>query len=187
MQVSVAYFDPETGAISAAFRGREQAIPAGQAYVAVPPGVVIDDVRAWRVDLETRQLVRVGREPERDEVNRERDRRIAAGFDFAGKVIQFRPEDKDRITGLGALAGFAISQGAQPGDFNWHDPDDDPMGWIAADNSVLMLDAQTAFAMARTAARHEKQHVFAAMKIKNASPRPMDYDADHHWPPRPAL
>lgn len=116
-------------------------------------------------------------------IDAERDRRIAIGFAFGGKVIQFRPEDKQRITGAGSLAGFAVASGAQPGDYRWHGGSTD-FQWITGDNSMLTLDAHGMFGMAQAAAAHESAHVFAARDLKNADPIPDDYDDDAHWPMR---
>lgn len=117
-------------------------------------------------------------------IDAERDRRIALGFAFGGKVIQFRPEDKQRVTGAGALAGFAVASGAQPGDLRWHGGVAD-FEWITADNTTLALDAVGMFAMSQAAAAHESAHVFAARALKNADPIPSDFTDDSYWPVRP--
>ena len=117
----------------------------------------------------------------RDLINAERDRRIAAGFAFEGHSYQFRDQDKARVTGAGALAGFAIAGGAQAGDYLWHGGAE-PFTWIAADNAVVQLDARQMFAMASAGAAHESAHVFAAKALKDADPIPSNYADDVHWP-----
>lgn len=114
-------------------------------------------------------------------INSERDRRIAAGFSFGGKMFDFDPASKGRITGAATLAGFAIGNGATPGDLRWANPDQD-FGFITQDNTVLTMDAFECFAMGQTAARHETAHIFAARALKEAPVIPTDYTDDRYWP-----
>lgn len=115
-------------------------------------------------------------------VNHERDRRIHAGFVFGGKTYAFDPSSKQRVTGAGTLAGFAIAAGAQPGDMLWHGGQQ-PFRWIADDNSLTEMDAQTCFAFGQAAAAHEEAHIFAARAIKDMTPIPADYATNEsYWP-----
>ena len=114
-------------------------------------------------------------------VNAERDRRIAEGFLFNGRIYQFRPEDKARINGAGSLAGFAIASGSEQGNVFWHGGPS-PFTWISADNTEVQMDAQTMFAMAQAAAAHEAAHVFAAKSLKDTSPIPENYTDEAFWP-----
>jgi len=116
-----------------------------------------------------------------DNVNAERDRRIHAGFTFNGTRFQSRLEDQKRIAGAGTLAVMAIVAGAQAGDLRWHGGESD-FAWIAEDNSLVTMDAQTVIAFGQAAARHETLHVFAARALKDTSPIPADFAADQHWP-----
>lgn len=116
-----------------------------------------------------------------DEVDAERDRRIEAGFGFAGKLYQSRPEDRENIAGAAVAALAAIVAGAQPGDLRWHGGATD-FAWIAADNSLVTMDAQTVFAFGQAAMAHKQAHIFAARALKDADPVPADYDDDAHWP-----
>lgn len=120
-------------------------------------------------------------EPTPFAVDRERDRRIAAGFVFEGKLYQSRPEDRENIAGASVAALAAISAGALPGDYRWHGGDSDFV-WIAADNSLTLMDAQTMFALGQTAMAHKQAHIFAARALKDADPIPVDYADDIHWP-----
>lgn len=113
-------------------------------------------------------------------VNAERDRRLRAGFVFQGTLFGFDDVSKSRITGAATLAGFAMGAGAQPGDFFWANADEG-FGWIAHDNSVVPMDAQTCFAFGQAAAAHESAHVFAAFALK-AIGVPADFADDRHWP-----
>lgn len=116
-----------------------------------------------------------------DAVDAERDRRIHSGFTFNGVRFQSRLEDQKRIAGAGTLAAVAIMNGAQPEDFRWHGGDTDFV-WIAEDNSLVPMDAQTVIAFGQAAARHETLHVFAARALKDADPIPSNYIDDIHWP-----
>lgn len=115
------------------------------------------------------------------EVNQERDRRIASGFVFKGKLFDFDEASKQRITGAAALAGFAIATGKQRGDLLWHGGVD-PFSWITHDNSTTQLDAFEMFTLGQEAAKHETIHIFAAREIKNQSPIPTNYQEDMYWP-----
>lgn len=116
------------------------------------------------------------------DVNMERDRRIHRGFTFGGKTYAFDPSSKQRVTGAGTLAGFAMLAGAQPGDLYWHGGNQ-PFRWIADDNSLTEMDAQTCFAFGQAAAAHEEAHIFAARSIKDMSPIPEDFATNpDYWP-----
>ena len=115
------------------------------------------------------------------QVDAERDRRIEAGFEFGGKAYQSRVQDQKRIAGAGTLALAAIVAGAQVGNYRWHGGTSD-FAWIAADNSLTLMDAQTVLAFGQTAAQHETMHVFAGKALKSMDPIPQDYTADAFWP-----
>jgi hypothetical protein len=119
-----------------------------------------------------------------DQVNNERDRRLMSPFPFGDKTYDFDPVSKTRISGAGTLAGFAVAQGAAEGNYLWHGGAD-PFSWIAADNSLTLMDAPTCFAFARAAAAWEAAHVFAARALKDAATIPSDYANDDYWPPNP--
>lgn len=120
--------------------------------------------------------------PSTEDVNAERDRRIRAGFAFGGKPYDYNDAAQKRITGAATLAGFASVNGAQPGDMLWHGGSD-PFFWIAQDNALVPMDAQTCFAFGQTAAAHESAHVFAARALKDAEGNiPADFADDSHWP-----
>lgn len=115
------------------------------------------------------------------DVDRERDDRIAAGFVFAGKLYQSRPEDRENIAGASVAALAAIGAGAQPGDLRWHGGDSDFV-WIAADNSLTPMDAQAMFVFGHAAMAHKQAMIFAARAIKDIDPIPADYADDQRWP-----
>ena len=115
------------------------------------------------------------------DVNRERDRRAHYGFMFNGKRYQFDPDSRARISGAATLAKFAIVGGAQAGNLRWMNPSAD-FSWIAADNTMTTMDAQTCSAFGNAAAAHEQAHVFAARALKAMDPIPDDYADDQYWP-----
>jgi hypothetical protein len=116
-----------------------------------------------------------------DQVNVERDRRAHYGFMFNGKRYQFDPDSRARISGAATLAKFAIVGGAQAGNLRWMNPSAD-FSWIAADNTMTTMDAQTCSAFGNAAAAHEQAHVFAARALKAMDPIPDDYTDDQYWP-----
>jgi len=119
--------------------------------------------------------------PTTDAIDAERDRRIANGFTFGGKLYQSRPEDRENIAGASVAALAAMGNGALPNDYRWHGGDADFV-WIAADNSLTPMDAQTVFAFGQAAMAHKQAHIFAARALKDAEPIPADYADNIHWP-----
>lgn len=119
--------------------------------------------------------------PAAADVDAERDRRVAAGFTFAGVRFQSRPDDRENIAGAATAALGAMMAGAQPGDLRWHGGDTDFV-WIAEDNSTMAMDAQTLFAFGQAAMAHKQSMIFAARAIKDMGPIPADYADDQYWP-----
>ncbi|SOC45777.1 uncharacterized protein DUF4376 [Rhizobium subbaraonis] len=116
-----------------------------------------------------------------DRVNAERDRRIVAGLVFGGILYQTRDQDRENIAGAGALAIAAIMNGAQPGDYRWHGGDTD-FTWIAADNSLHVMDAPTLIALGNAVVNHKAALIHAARVIKDMNPIPADFANDTYWP-----
>jgi hypothetical protein len=115
------------------------------------------------------------------QVTTERDLRLYAGFSFAGKSYGSTNADMKRITGAATLAGFAMGAGAAAGDLRWANAAQD-FAWIAADNTLTTMDAQTCLAFGQAAAAHESAHIFAARALKDADPIPADFADDGYWP-----
>ncbi|MBN8241853.1 DUF4376 domain-containing protein [Nitratireductor aquimarinus] len=113
-------------------------------------------------------------------VDAERDRRINGGFIFEGVEYQSRPEDRENIAGAATAALGAIVAGAQPGDLRWHGGAED-FAWIAADNTMHTMDAQTVYAFGQAAMAHKQAHIFAARTLKDADPIPGDFADDQWW------
>lgn len=115
------------------------------------------------------------------DVDAERDRRIDAGVVFQGEVFQSRSTDRENITGAAQLGFMAIVSGVEPGDLRWSNPDVD-FTWIASDNSLVPMDAQTVVAFGKTAAERKQALIFAARQIKDMQQIPSDYTDDKWWP-----
>jgi hypothetical protein len=115
-------------------------------------------------------------------VNAERDRRTDEGFTFNGTVFQSRPADRENIAGAYSSAQTAILiGGAQVGDLRWHGGATDFV-WIAADDSLVTMDAQTMLAFGQAALNHKSAHIFAASAIKAMSPIPAGFATHVIWP-----
>lgn len=113
-------------------------------------------------------------------VDAERDRRIAAGFVFAGTMYQSRTADWEVYSGKALEAFIAVMGGAAPGYLRWSDPDSD-FAWIAADNSRVPMDAQTVIELAKAASAHRTKLTFAGSDIKSIDPIPADYAEYWRW------
>lgn len=120
--------------------------------------------------------------PTAADVDAERDRRTDDGFAFGGARYQSRPADRENLAGASTAALAAIVAGSEPGNLRWHGGDSD-FGWIAEDNTVVTMDAQTVFALGQAAMAHKSALIFAARAIKNLSPIPADFADDGRWPP----
>lgn len=114
-------------------------------------------------------------------VDAERDRRVAGGFVFGGNAFQTRSEDRENIAGASTAAMAAIVGGAQGGDLRWHGGDSD-FCWIAADNTLVPMDAQTMFAFGQAAMAHKQAMIFAARALKDMAEIPEDVSSDIYWP-----
>lgn len=114
-------------------------------------------------------------------INLERDRRIEHNFTFVGTAFQLDNLSQQRITAMGADARFAVLGGAVEGDYRWADPDND-FGWIATDNTVIPMDAQTMVAFSDAAKIWVIHHTYAARTLKDMDPIPEDYMDDKYWP-----
>lgn len=117
---------------------------------------------------------------QQNEINEERARRLEMDFEFQGKMFQRDTLSLSRITGAATLAGFAVFAGAQPGNYRWSDPEND-FEWIASDNSIIKMDAQTCFAFGQVAAQVETRIIFAAKILRQMEPIPENFTDDIWW------
>lgn len=118
------------------------------------------------------------------DVDAERDRRVADGYYFDGKLYQTESQDdRENILGAAYTSMAAIMAGAQKGDLRWNPayPDSD-FFWIAADNSRTSMDAQTTQEFARGAMAYKSRLVVAGSNLKAMEPIPEDYADDKWWP-----
>ena len=113
------------------------------------------------------------------DIDRERDRRIDAGFDFMGIDFQSRQTDRENIAGAAQLAFMAIVEGKQLGDLRWHGGDTDFV-WISSDNSLIPMDAHTMVAFGKAAAEQKQRLIFAARALKDGE-IPEDFTDDDYW------
>lgn len=156
---------------------------ASSSYVAEYPS---DAVTRIASEAELRDVLRPYgiRGPGADavDVTAERDRRLMV-FPYAGKLFNFvdgKGSDLN-VAGAGTMALAAIVAGAQAGDLRWAYQDRD-FTWIAADNTLILMDAFQALAFAKAAGVWKERHIFAARTLKDASPIPGDYTSDNYWP-----
>lgn len=113
-------------------------------------------------------------------IDSQRDERISSGFEHGERKYRSRAEDRASITENANLAAMAIMNGAQPGELNWLN-DDEEFQWIDADNERVPMDAQSMINLARSAATHKNRLVFAARTLKDMSPIPADFADDKYW------
>lgn len=126
------------------------------------------------------QAEQASNDARRNSVDAERDRRIANGFDFNGVRYQSRPEDRENMAGASTAALAAIMNGAEPENYRWHGGDSD-FEWIAEDNTLHKMDAQTMFALGQTAMRHKQSMIFNARNLKDMETIPEDFANDEYW------
>lgn len=66
------------------------------------------------------------------------------------------------------------------GDLRWHGGDGD-FAWIAEDNTLVPMDAQTMFAFGQAAMAHKQAMIFAARELKDRDEIPADFSDDDYW------
>lgn len=164
------WLDADHSAIDCLFEGVKTSFPAQ------PGNRHYDDLVALNVTISDY----VEPAPSSGAVNAERDRRMRV-FTFDGVAYSFDPVSRDNISGAAVLALGAISAGAQPGNLRWANPEQD-FGWIALDNTVVPMDAQTCWAFAQAAAAYKSALIFAARALKDFDPIPGDYTDNSYWP-----
>jgi len=98
-----------------------------------------------------------------------------------GGGYQTRTEDRANIAGKCTQAMMAIIDGALVGDYRWSNPAQD-FSWVALDDSVTPMDAQTVMRFGDALAAHKEGHIFSASGLKNAVTMPDDFSDDLHWP-----
>lgn len=117
-----------------------------------------------------------------DMVSRERDRRIALGFMFAGKLFDFDIKAKTNISGAAQMAFMAIVANPAAAKSDKWNGGANPFAWRAFDNSFVVMTGEMVIALGQAAAAHESSFMAAAWKLKDMAEIPADYTADKHWP-----
>ncbi|MCL6653469.1 hypothetical protein A6R70_14345 [Agrobacterium rubi] len=140
----------------------------------------------WTVKAEdyttAAQAAQAANEARRAAVDTERDRRIAAGFDWNGKHYQSRPEDIQNIDSMALAATSRIAQGQVDTGYRWFDADSD-FAWIAADNSLAPMNIEDMMNFAMFAAKWKSDNIRAASAIKlTAGGIPENFATDARWP-----
>ena len=165
----------------------EEIADAGYVSVEYPPTPASNQVLewdsvnlAWKLRSKTEQELQTERAQTQAQINQIRDQRVAQGFLFQGNMFDSREEDQKRIAGATQLAFMAIMSGAQPGDYTW--AGEGTFQWIAQDNTLVNMDAQTVVEFGRIAAAWERAHVFAARSLKDMEVIPENYSDDIWWP-----
>jgi hypothetical protein len=168
----------------------EEIADAGYIEVVDPPTITGIQVLEWsgtewivrnKTEEELQNEYNVRKYDLSNQINLYRDQLISSGFWFNNVKFDSRPEDQKRINGSALLAFMAISQGAQAGDYYWHNGVE-PFSWIAKDNTIVQMDAQTVIEFGKKAAEHERSHVFAARTLKDMDPIPDDFNNSDYWP-----
>jgi hypothetical protein len=113
-----------------------------------------------------------------DDINAERDRRMAGGFTFGGNTYQSDAISRQRIADAAIEAIEAIMLGVEGGNLRWCDPDAD-FTWRTADNAEVPVDAPTMVEIHKAARAHEAFLIKRAQDLKAAPPG--DYTDDSHW------
>lgn len=136
----------------------------------------------WQLDDELQaDNAEAARKALHAQIDAERDARIDAGVEFQGVKFQSRVTDRENIAGAAQLGFMAIVAGAEVGDLRWSNLTQD-FAWIAADNSLAPMDAQTVVQFGKAAAERKQALIFAARQIKDMQPIPSDYTDDKWWP-----
>lgn len=120
------------------------------------------------------------RQPTAADVDVERDRRMAAGLEFKGTWFQSRPSDHENILGAAQLAFMALAGGAKPSNLRWLDADQD-FAWIAADNSLVTMDAPTVVELGKAVIARKQSLIYAGRQLKDMQAIPSDYADDKWW------
>lgn len=96
-------------------------------------------------------------------INEERDRRMAQGVYYKGKLIQTRPSD---VSNLLTMASFV--------------DENEVHQWITADNTTLDLTQDDMIALLKLVQKWLRQHHLFARIAKDTGTE--DYTNDKYWP-----
>lgn len=116
-----------------------------------------------------------------EEVNTERDRRIAAGFTWNGNTYQSDADSLSNIAGAATSAVAFMVAGGSPTEVYWADPSQ-PFVWLTVDNTEVQMTPQDVVAFGNAAMAHKKNHIYAARTLKDMDSTPQDFTNDQYWP-----
>lgn len=157
-------------------------LPAGLTTEQRPSGDHSWSGSGWVFDAELHaKRLQAEAQAQRQQIDVERDRRIDAGVEFQGVMFQSRATDRENIAGAAQLGFMAVVAGAQTDDLRWSSPVQD-FAWIASDNTLVPMDAQTVVAFGKAAAERKQALIFAARQLKDMESIPVDYTEDKWWP-----
>lgn len=179
--IHAVFFDAGTGAILSTMRGARDHLPRGPVFIETDVDQDLGDLRAWRVDLAKRALVRAPILADHADIMAERDRRIAAHFTFKGHAFDCDAASREAIAAMGSVALAAVLRGAPVKDVHWHGGAD-AFAWLSRANDMAVMDAPTFLKFTAALAAHRSAHVFAARRLKDMPGPISDITADHHWP-----
>jgi len=139
----------------------------------------------WNVRDKTPEELAQDRENLHQQIKRERDRRLEADFEFQGKMYQRDTKSLQRITAAGTLAGLYMRDGGDPLSLKWHataeNPNPEDFVWIASDDTLVPMNAETVFAFSREAAAIETSLIFKAKALRSMDPIPENFTAEEYW------
>jgi hypothetical protein len=178
-----ALVDPETMRVTVVEFDPSRLVPSGRIVLGIDADV--GDIQAGMLFVDG-ALIDAPPPITAKHVDFERDRRIDAGFVFDGVLYQSDESSRENIAGAKSAASDAIALGALAGDFGWQrllDPDaTETFQWIATDNSLHSMDAQTVVRFGYAAMAHKQAMIFKARAIKAMDPIPADYATnDAYW------
>jgi hypothetical protein len=145
------------------------------------PGSTVGVLTLHNVDRETANAALANYSPPAptsEDINAERDSRIAADFEFQGNRYQSDAESRRRIADAATEAIEAITRQVEGGNLRWSDPTKD-FTWRTADNVDIPMDAPTMIDLHK-AAREQEARIIARAQALKANP-PQDYTDDRHW------
>lgn len=114
------------------------------------------------------------RQATKDQVNRERDRRLDGGVVHGGVEFQSDEASRAAIAKKTTLALGLMAVGKQSDTFTW----------ISANNSQVTMTATEFYDFGDAVDTYEENIRFVARKLKDSNPIPGDYADDKYWPSR---
>ncbi len=156
--IRAAQFDPETKRVTGFVTCKRNMLRGD--FVEVPDGVSMENPQDWIVD--NGDLVSDLAPKTAEQVDAERDRRIAAGFTFDGRHYNFDER-----------AARFIERSLRK---------ESEKGWTDSGGSKVPMSKQKFKEFADYAEDHEDNIAWAAADLKAIDPIPANFADDIHWP-----